>query len=151
MSDFVLKPVHFFVTRHNIFAECLAIIVKQKIPNMRPMLWSEPNQHHESVCYSTTSSFIICVAPVSCCYKGYYLFPLRCLTSAVWLWLFDFSVWPSIRPAGWLCQIYGSLELMVQNQDLCLWRRDWTGVGSLASALLSVSLSLSLGTRRATE
>lgn len=47
-------------------------------------------------------------------------------------------------PAGWLCLIYDSLELMVQNQDLCLWCCDWTSPGSLASSLLSVSPSLSL-------
>lgn len=47
-------------------------------------------------------------------------------------------------PAGWLCLIYDSLELMVQNQDLCLWCCDWTSAGSLASSLLSVSPLLSL-------
>lgn len=47
-------------------------------------------------------------------------------------------------PAGWLCLIYDSLELMVQNHDLCLWCCDWTSAGSLASSLLSVSPSLSL-------
>lgn len=44
-------------------------------------------------------------------------------------------------PAGWLCLIYDSLKLMVQNQDLCLWCCDWTSAGSLASSLLSVALS----------
>lgn len=33
---------------------------------------------------------------------------------------------------------------MVQNQDLCLWCCDWIGAGSLASSLLSLSLSLTL-------
>ena len=78
-------------------------------------------------------------------HKGCYLFPPCCLISAVWLWLFDFSVWPS--PSVLLaafCLIYDSLELMVQNQDLCPWCCDWIGAGSLASSRLSLSISLSL-------
>lgn len=46
-------------------------------------------------------------------------------------------------PAGCQCMIYDSLELMVQNRDLCPWCCDWTGAGSLAPSPLSVPLCFS--------
>lgn len=56
-----------------------------------------------------------------------------------------------IPPAGWLCMIYDSLDLMVQNLDVCPWCCDWTSAGSLATSLLPVSLPLSLAPSRCGE